>query len=59
MEKTRKSTKKPISNSPRVMEELRRIKAQKERRYNKLGEWINAGRPGFNIEVVDMRAVMR
>lgn len=49
----------PFTNSPEVMEALKRIKAQKVKRYNKLGEWIEAGRPGFNTEIVDMRAVLK
>ncbi len=49
----------PISNSPEVLAELERIKSQKVRKYNKLGKWFHAGQPGFNIEVLDMKAVMR
>ncbi len=51
--------KKPISNSPEVLAELERIRSQKVRRYNKYGEWARAGKPGFNIEILDMRAVLK
>lgn len=54
-----KKKKIPFTNNPEVMAALERIKSQKVKRYNKLGEWIEAGRPGFNIEVVDMKAVLR
>lgn len=47
-----------ISNSPRVMAELERIKSQKVRKYNKLGEWMHSGTPGF-IDIIDMKAVMK
>ena len=47
-----------ISNSPRVMAELERIKSQKVRKFNKLGEWMHSGTPGF-IDIIDMKAVMK
>lgn len=46
--------------SPAILAELKRIKSQKVRKYNKLGEWYYSDKPGkFNIEVVDMRAVLK
>lgn len=50
----------PLTNSPRVLADLKRIKAQKNRRLNKFGEWYESNDPNkFNIEVLDWRAVMR
>ena len=57
--KDKKTTKIPFTNSKAVMEQLARIKARKEKRYNKYGQWVAAGRPGFRIEIMDMKAVLK
>lgn len=59
--KDKKATKKkiPFTNSKAVMEQLARIKARKEKRYNKCGQWVAAGRPGFRVEIMDMKAVLK
>lgn len=50
----------PLTNSPRVLAALERIKSQKERKYNKYGEWYHSGKAAdYELEIVDMRAVMR
>jgi hypothetical protein len=59
MKETRTKTNIPFSNSQAVMDQLQRIKARKTKRYNKLGQWVAAGRPGFRIEIVDMKAVLK
>ena len=49
----------PFTNSQAVIDQLQRIKARKTKRYNKLGQWVAAGRPGFRIEIVDLKAVLK
>lgn len=50
----------PFTNSPRVLANLAHIKAQKERRLNKLGEWFYSKDPDkLYVEVTDLRAVMK
>lgn len=65
METTQKKStaarkKKPISNSPRVMAQLEKIKANKNRRLSKLGEWYMSDAPDkLHVEIYDMRAILR
>ncbi len=50
----------PLTNSPRVMAQLERIRKDKNRKLNKLGEWLRSDAPDkFRIEIYDMRAVMK
>ena len=49
MKETRTKENIPFTNSQAVMDKLQRIKARKTKRYNKLGQWVAAGRPGMYV----------
>lgn len=50
----------PLTNSPRVLADLERIKAQKHQRLNKLGEWYYSNDPNkLSVEVHDWKAVLK
>lgn len=50
----------PLTNDPEVMAQFERIKSQKQKILNKLGQWYYSDDPNkFNIVVRDMRAVLK
>lgn len=43
----------PFTNSPKVMANLKKIKSQKNRRYNKIGEWVRSNsEPVIDLSVL-------
>lgn len=43
----------PLTNSPRVMAQLERIRKDKNRKLNKLGEWLRSdAKPVFDLSVM-------
>lgn len=51
---------KQMTNSKEFIESLKRIRAQKERKYNKVGEWVNTRKEApFTYEEKDLKFILK